>query len=335
MPVSWLGRAAPEIKSWADPAIFWGWGCSGFGWVAALPKPKPEQPQPLSPEAVHVSRSKTPVSRYGTRNTPVVVAPLSAPETLFATLTVSRPLALIGALVAQICYAGRAPESAFRVPGLPLVVLAPDTPPGISLATGQRGPFASFVGYRPHPPRLGGNSQEKLRRAGGLPSPPFARAAQVAHPPACAVARSPLLVSVATRLNGATRCYACSAPSPARWLALLPCRPPRAAKPSGRLVAAIAAFCVLSAPLGAPSGRFLSPSAGDCAPAPPSSGALAPAVVWPCSRRGAALVASSLQASTPSPRRAVPLRFGVPLKPAIRRCTVITLRRLRFRPRRV
>ena len=226
-------------------------------------------------------------------------------------------------------------KSAYLVPGLPLVVLAPDTPPGISLATGQRGPFASFVGYRPHPPRLGGNSQEKLRRAGGLPSPPFARAAQVAHPPACAVARSPLLVSVATRLNGATRCYACSAPSPARWLALLPCRPPRAAKPSGRLVAAIAAFCVLSAPLGAPSGRFLSPSAGDCAPAPPSSGALAPAVVWPCSRRGAALVASSLHASTPSPRRAVPLRFGVPLKPAIRRCTVITLRRLRFRPRRV
>ena len=89
------------------------------------------------------------------------------------------------------------------------------------------------------------------------------------------------------------------------------------------------------APLGAPSGRFLSPSAGVCAPAPPSSGALAPAVVWPCSRRGAALVASSLQASTPSPRRALPLRFGVPLKPAIRRCTFITLRRLRFRVRRI
>ena len=137
------------------------------------PKPRAEQTQPFSPEAVRVSRSKTPVGRYGTRNTPAVVAPLSAPETLFATLTVSRPLALIGALVAQICFAGRAPESAFRVPGLLLVVLAPKTLPGQSLARYRsllRGlpptpakarqsslatpPFrgsASFVGYRPHP----------------------------------------------------------------------------------------------------------------------------------------------------------------------------------------
>ena len=58
------------------------------------------------------------------------------------------------------------------------------------------------------------------------------------------------------------------------------------------------------------------------------SGSLAPAVVWPCSRRGAALVASSLQALTPSPRRAAPSGFGVPLKPAIRRRAFITLRRL-------
>lgn len=130
----WLGHFASETNSSAHPAFFWGWGCSGFGWVSALPKPKPEQPLPLFPVAVRVCRSKTPVGRCGAANTPAVGAPLSAPETLFATLTVSRPLALIGALVALICYAGWAPESAYLVPVLPLVVLIPDTLTDYSVA---------------------------------------------------------------------------------------------------------------------------------------------------------------------------------------------------------
>ena len=201
MLCSWLGRAAPETKSRADPALF----LSNSTWLARKNQNNQDKNAGRNVQRGLAGAALVLVGSLRSRNQNQS-NPSPFPRRLFV----------------------------FRDPKLALVVMELETLPGQSLATPPFRGSASFVGYRPHPPRLGGNSQEKLRRAGGLPSPPFARAAQVAHPPACAVARSPLLVSVATRLHGATRCYACSAPSPARWLALLPCRPHRAGKPSGR-----------------------------------------------------------------------------------------------------
>lgn len=167
----------------------------------------------------------------------------------------------------------------------------------------------------------------ELRRLLAVPSPRFARAARVPTVAASAVATPPQLVSVATRLRGPSGVYACSAPSPARWLRWLPWQTPSALWGLGESGWPYRAVLFSRLRLARPRGFFVAPWAGTMPSPFLRSGSLAPAYNWPCSRRGAALVASSLQASTPSPRRASPLRFGVSPKPAIRRCTLITLRR--------
>lgn len=167
-----------------------------------------------------------------------------------------------------------------------------------------------------------------LRRLLAVASSRFARAPRFPPVAASAVATPPLLGSVATRLRRPTVAFAGSAPSPTRWLRSRPWQTPSALRGLGESGRPYRAVLVFRLRLTRPRGIFVAPRAGTMPSPSLRSGSLASAFFWPYSRQGAALVASSLQASTPSTRRATHLRFGVPLKPAIRRCTFITLRRL-------
>lgn len=160
--------------------------------------------------------------------------------------------------------------------------------------------------------------------APSVASPRFARTARFPHPPP---PRSRLRHCLSQSLPGSvalSRYYACSAPSPTRWLRSLPWQPSRLCRGSRRAVGAAAPFLFLGSAWRA-LGLREKPSAGDCAPALSSFGVARSRMVVTLRVAVGCACCAELSRADPKPAAGCALAFwGSPAR-EIQRPRIVTL----------